>query len=294
MFGVYSLRGTTLRFIADAQMTGEGLFRIVLSIPGEMRRAELFEMKVHRPAPFVHVEKVFPSSTTLPANLLKFYVHFSYPVRQTDHIFDQIHILDENGKTVYDPWRRFQQWSDDGRRLTLWIHPGRVKQGVNLREDFGPVLQPNRKYTLVVDADVLDLSGQPLKARFEKSFTAGPEDHDRLSLDSWRVTPPKSGTRDPLIVTFPKPLDRALMQRLITVHRGSDAAVEGQNKPGDDETSWSFIPAQPWSAEAYTLHVNDLLEDLAGNTPIRVFDSDMQHPATGPTTTSIHFSPLKP
>src|SRR6185437_10679306 len=164
---------------------------------------------------------------------LKFYIHFSNPVRQSDRIFDQLHILDDAGKPVYDPWRRFQQWSGDGKRLTLWVHPGRVKQGVNLREDFGPVLKPDHKYTLVIDADVQDLSGQPLSAKFEKHFTAIVEDHERLLLDHWKLTPPKAGTRDPLLITFDKPLDRALMQRLISVRQESGKIIEGIIEPGE-------------------------------------------------------------
>ena len=175
-----------------------------------------------------------PSSDTVPANLLKFYVYFSEPVRQTDQIFDRVHILDESGKTVYDPWRRFQQWSDDGRRLTLWIHPGRVTQGVNLREDFGAVLQPDHKYTLVIDAEVLDLAGHPMEALRKTFCRRARKTTIGCHWKNGNVKPPKAGTRDPLLITFPKlPRLRALMQRLIAV-RGPAALhpSKAASKPG--------------------------------------------------------------
>jgi hypothetical protein len=50
-----------------------------------------------------------------------------------------------DGKDIPDPWRRTELWNEDATRLTLWIHPGRVKEGVNLREEFGAVLDPERK-----------------------------------------------------------------------------------------------------------------------------------------------------
>jgi len=59
--------------------------------------------------------------------------------------------------------------SGDAKRLSLWIHPGRIKNGVNLREELGPVLEPNRKYTLV-------LSGGELRDDLALLAVAAPPD----------------------------------------------------------------------------------------------------------------------
>ncbi|MFN7131543.1 MAG: hypothetical protein ACK4N5_05630, partial [Myxococcales bacterium] len=55
----------------------------------------------------------------LPENLLKFYLHFSKPMRPTDAIFEQIELRTEDGKPVAAPWRRTELWSEDGKRLLL-------------------------------------------------------------------------------------------------------------------------------------------------------------------------------
>ena len=38
---------------------------------------------------------------------------------------------------------------------------------------------------------------------------------------------------------------------------------------------------EPWQATEHTVRIDELLEDLAGNTPVRVFDTDLDKP-TGP------------
>ena len=43
------------------------------------------------------------------------------------------------------PFRETELWSEDGRRLTLWLHPGRQKTGVNLNTEIGPVLDPGTR-----------------------------------------------------------------------------------------------------------------------------------------------------
>ena len=42
-----------------------------------------------------------------------------------------------------------------------------------------------------------------------------------------------------------------------------------------NDPRWSFTPAVPWEAGAYALHVETILEDLAGNTLRSLFDVDL-------------------
>src|SRR5689334_1054660 len=81
-------------------------------------------------APAPCVEALYPGAATLPANHLKFYVHFSVPMRQ-GVFMDYCKLLDDHGRMVPEPFRETELWSEDGRRLTLWLHPGRQKTGVN-------------------------------------------------------------------------------------------------------------------------------------------------------------------
>ena len=288
VFGTYRLTGNTLRFEPEYRLGPGARYRATLVLPGRPPASVDYESPADVPAAAAGppaVERVYPSADAVPANLLKFYVHFSRPMRPTERIFDQMHLIDEQGRPVHDPWRRLPQWSDDGRRLTLWIHPGRVKRGVNLREELGPVFVPGRRYRLRVDPTIEDLAGRPMGRPFETAFAATAEDHDRPAPAAWKLDPPRAATRDPLTVTFAEPLDHALLHRLLAVRDAAGRPVEGAIEVADRETTWRFSPAKPWAAEAHTLVADDLLEDLAGNTPVRVFDTDMRAaPQTRPAT----------
>jgi hypothetical protein len=88
------------------------------------------------------ITAIHPGTDRLPANHLKFYLHFSQPMQQG--VFQRhCALLDQNGKPVVEPFRETELWSADRKRLTLWLHPGRQKTGVNLNDEFGPVLQPD-------------------------------------------------------------------------------------------------------------------------------------------------------
>lgn len=232
------------------------------------------------------LEIVQPACAEVPANLLKFYLHFSRPMREGREVFTRIHLLDGRGEEVGAPWRDTELWTEDGKRLTLWIHPGRVKQGVNLREELGPVLRPGEHYTLVVDATLRDATGQPLGREFRRTFSATAETHARLDLATWELHAPRAGTREPLRVVAPVALDPVLALRCLHVRR-----VEGQAALADDARTWSFTPASVWTNAPHTLAADAWLEDLAGNTFERVFDDDVTAPRTGPVATTREFTP---
>ena len=221
------------------------------------------------------VESVSPAAGEVPANLLKFYLSFSRPMREGREIFDHIHLLDEAGQPIPAPWRDTELWTEDARRLTLWIHPGRVKRGVNLREEFGPVLRPGKAYTLLVDATLRDAAGQPLAREFRHRFRTSTEAHARLDLAAWTLEAPSAGTRDPLRVVATMPLDAAVARRALHVRNSGGEEMPGVAALADDGRIWTFTPRDPWPATPLQYVADPWLEDLAGNTLARVFDDDL-------------------
>jgi len=75
------------------------------------------------------------------------------------------------------------------------------------------------------------------------------------------------------VVSFPKPMDYALLQRLFRV---SDAhgSVAGTAGVARQETEWRFTPREPWKAGAYQLVFDAAIEDLSGNHIGQAFDLD--------------------
>jgi len=116
------------------------------------------------------VTKIYPTAEVLPANLLRFTIYFSQPMRGGKDIFDQIQILDPDGKVISEAWLTDELWDESGQILILYIHPGRIKWGLVMRDALGPVLLPGREYTFVIRGNMLDANGQELGKDITKKF----------------------------------------------------------------------------------------------------------------------------
>jgi hypothetical protein len=147
-----------------------------------------------------------------------------------------------------------------------------VKRGVLPNEQMGRSLTNGRTYTLVVDESWRDAEGQPLTAPFRREFRVGPSDEHPIEPTTWRLDTPLAGTRDPLMVSFPKPLDYGLLQRALSVWTARGDRLEGDMRIEAFETQWIFTPRAPWRAAAYRLIASSILEDVAGNRIGRSFE----------------------
>lgn len=227
--------------------------------------------------PTTVVRQVFPSADVLPQNLLKLYIELSAPMRRGE-AYAHLHLLDAEGQESSAAFLELEQelWDPEQRRLTLFFDPGRIKRGLRPHREAGLALEAGGTYRLVIDAGWLDSDGQPLKEGYEKSFQVTAADRTPPDPDSWHLEAPTAGSTTPLTLRFPEPLDRALLDRLLTVHDPTGQAVAGRVEVAAQETLWRLHPAQPWAAGTYTLRVDTDLEDLAGNNLRAPFDVDVQ------------------
>ena len=226
--------------------------------------------------PSTVVERVFPSGDRVPENQLKLYLHFSAPMSHVDGL-EYLSLRDARGRTVDVPFLPLgtEFWDPDHLRYTVFFDPGRIKQGLELNEHLGRPLREGETYTLVVDPAWPDAEGNPLKASFEKRFTVGPADATPLDPATWRFRIPTSGSMQRLVVSFPEPLDHALLRRAIGVEDEAGHRVEGEVEIGDGETRWMLTPSQPWPPGAYFLVALSIVEDLAGNRIGTPFEIDV-------------------
>jgi len=191
--------------------------------------------------------------------------------------YEHIKLIRDDGKVVTRAFLEIGEelWDGTGTRLTLLFDPGRVKTGLKPREEFGPVLEAGKNYRLVIEKGLRDANNQPLANNFEKRFTAGPMIEAAVDAKDWKVESAESGSRQPLVVTFPRPLDRALLMRMIGLVDASGKGVSGNVVVSDEESKWAFTPDQPWAAGAYELVIDTALEDSAGNNLARPFEVDV-------------------
>jgi hypothetical protein len=222
------------------------------------------------------VTAVYPSGDVVPANLLRIYIVFSQPMSRRG-IEHHIQLLGENGEPVEHPFLDMEDglWDPGSRRLTLILDPGRIKRGLALNELKGLPLRSGGRYRLVVSADASDAEGSPLAENFSKEYRVEPADRTSPDPRKWKVTIPRAGTRELLVVAADKALDQPLFERLVRVEDATGSPLEGEGTVEDGGTQWRFVPAEAWRPGQYRLRVAAELEDLAGNRPTRLFDQPM-------------------
>jgi hypothetical protein len=291
IFGAYQRQGQQLVFVPTYPLLPDHLYRIRFTPPGVPAVTLDHKVPPRPPAPPAEIAKVLPSGEVLPANHLRFYVYFSRPMRGGSDIFDQIHLLDADGKEINDPWLRDELWDDDGLMLILYIHPGRIKWGVLFRWLLGPVLEPDRQYTLVISADMLDADGKKLGKDYKKKIRTTAEDRKRIDLAAWKIKSPKVAGKEALAIDFPQPMDHLGLQRFLKVTDAKGTAVAGKIEVLAGERACKFHPTEAWTAQEYTITVNERLEDVAGNTPVRPFDVDADDPVPPPQRLTLTFRP---
>jgi hypothetical protein len=222
--------------------------------------------------PSTSVSAVHPSGDVIPENNLRMYISFSSPMGQRGGL-EHIAFFDDGGREVPDVVLPLdtELWNADRTRYTVFLDPGRVKKDILPNRRMGRPLHSGKGITIVVKKDWLDAHGVPLAAEFRHRYTVGPADERALQTADWRIAAPPSGTREPVTVTFPKPLDYGLLQRSLTISRGAKT-LAGDPRIGDGETRWEFVPRTEWERGPYVLTVLPILEDLAGNRIGRAFE----------------------
>jgi hypothetical protein len=226
--------------------------------------------------PRTRVTTINPGADTVPENLLRIYLHFSAPMSSTGGL-DFVKLLDDRGREVKAAFLPLEAdfWDRDRLRYTMFLDPGRVKQGITPNEQLGRALIAGRRYVIVVDSNWKDASGVRLAKSFRHEFHVSRAEDGIIDLSTWTIAAPKATKRDALIVSFPRPLDNGLLVRSLGVETSTAERVEGQVITWNDDRSWEFRPRFPWRAGEYRIVVLTILEDPQGNQVDKPFEVDM-------------------
>jgi hypothetical protein len=290
MLGKYERHGLELTLTPRFPLSAGATYRATLKALGNVASLD-YSVPLPEAKPPPRVVKIYPSADVLPANHLRFYIYFDRPMRGGTKLFQHLAIIDDKGKEADEPWLVDEIWDEENNCLILYIHPGRIKWGVELRQLMGPVLYEKRSYALVVRGEWTDLEGNKIGKDTIKEFRTTPEDRVRIELGDWKLTAPKAGTRDAVALTLPKSIDYRSLQTGLTVTNTRHQIVPGVIAIGKDEKSWRFTPSQPWHAASYRVSVSPDLEDVAGNTPVRPFDMDLLTPRRPAQKLHFDFEP---
>jgi hypothetical protein len=235
-----------------------------------------------RPA-VTEVLAIYPTAAEVPRNLLRFYLWFSAPMSE-GYAARHVHLVEAAGETPLTRalLRGGELWSGDGRRLTVLLDPARIKRGLAAHREVGYPLRRGEPFRLVVDAGFRDAAGRPLLAAAGRRYAVGADERRLVDPGAWGISAPPRDARDPLEITFGRPLDHGLLSRCLHVTGPDGQPVAGLPEPGPEERSWRLRPRRPWAPGPHQLVVDPVLEDLAGNSVSRVFDRDLARPEDEP------------
>ncbi len=267
-------------------------YRVVFTPPGGTPIEKIFEPAATAATPSARVERVYPSADVLPSNQLRLYIYFSAPMSRGE-AEQRIHLLDAAGKPLPGVFLPGQElWDPQNRRLTMTFDPGRIKRDLTSNRRMGPPIAAGRRYTLLIDREWRDANGAPMIEAFRKSFRGGPAVRQPPDPKTWTIAAPPARSRRPLVVSFGRPMNYTLLQRMLKV-QDARGAVSGIIEVGKTETEWRFTPVTEWTAGSYRLVVDNGLEDLAGNKIGQPFDIDVFDKVTERITTTTTTLPFE-
>ena len=206
---------------------------------------------------------VQPSAAEVPANLLRISIAFAAPAEGP--VLPRLALSHADGRLVQQPFLQQELWSPDGKILTILMHPGRVKTGLNAREELGPLLAAG-------DDVVLALDGHPIRRWHVRAV----DEHGPRS-SAWKLSAVKAGSRQALVVALDSSID-GRDAGYLAVADSHHRRVDGRARLKDGERLWTFTPTAPWRAGQYQLVARGTLEDAAGNRLDGRFESSIDTP----------------
>jgi len=207
------------------------------------------------------VRAVHPATGDVPANFLRLYVDFSEPMGGDD-VFEHVRLLDGEGRPMADSLRELEFWSRERTRLMVYIHPGRVKTGLAMSGEFGPVLQEGKRFTFQITPGMKSVSGRKVREEFRRELRVGPPRTARLELDRWKV----EARPDRVEVECDVWMDQAGLETWLS--------VEGVNGRWTiDGRRLTFRPEKPLAPGSYTLVADARMEDVCGNSFQKPFET---------------------
>ena len=297
--GRFEVDGSAVRFIPRFPFLDGMSYALLVDISAEGSGVGAEVWTITRPppqgVPTARVVEIYPTAGELPVNQLKLYVLFSQPMSEGWAARAvRVHRTDDGTplEGVFLPAGP-ELWDRDRTRLTLLLDPGRIKRGLVPNREMGYPLVEGVPIVVTVDARFRDATGLSLQAGAQRTYAVGPPARARVDPASWRCDGPPAGSRDPLTVEFDRPLDRGLLEHCLQVQCVTGGPLVGTGSIGPEERRWRFAPDARWQEGRYQVTVDPRLEDLAGNSLVRVFDRDLTRPEDAPAgapPTTIEFT----
>jgi hypothetical protein len=208
--------------------------------------------------------RVFPSGNEISENVLRISIAFAEPT--VPGVLERLQLRAADGTLVADPFLQQELWSPDGKTITLFLHPGRVKSGLRAHAEVGRALRAGDHVALLLD-------GEPLK-----TWRVGPARTTAPDPRCWIVRPPAANMRDAVVVSLDAPIDAQAVGYIAVVSPLGER-VPGRATLVPGEVLWRFAPETPWAEGEYRILIHPRLEDPQGNALGNRFEQKAGGPA---------------
>ena len=218
------------------------------------------------------VLEVYPTTDSIPVNILRFYIQFSAPMQEMN-ILKHIKLRNEENKDITGVFfeNQHELWNEDRTKVTLIIDPGRVKLGLLANNKMGRAFDEDKKYTLTIDSLLMDFNDQKLSGKFSKTFVAVKEDRIPPDTENWKLLLPKANSSDAILIDFQDKIDHISASTLIKIFQNKEE-IQGEISLDNQEQNWAFKPFKSWEKGNYSIIINPRLEDIAANSLNQIFD----------------------
>jgi len=206
---------------------------------------------------------VYPAGPSVPENLLRIELRLAQPLHGP-LIVEHVKLEGTDGQPIDDVFLDLPLSSADGRRVTLLLHPGRVKSGLGANLRLGRALKTGSAVVLVVDDPAV---GAPIR----KSWQVVAPDTVAPHPQDWTLSAPAAGSYMPLIVHMDGAINSS-SEALIAIRGRNGKRLSGTITLVDSETQWQFVPTRRWRPGRYALVTHPDLEDEAGNRACAVYE----------------------
>jgi hypothetical protein len=233
--------------------------------------------------------QVYPSGAAIPENLLRFHLRFAQPV-EVINLNERIRLCDSAGGLVEHAFVDLPHglWDADVLTLTVMMHPGRIKHGLQASKQLGLALETESSYILQVNAPAPEDGVGPedsIDWRTVHAFKAHPAVNEAIKLSKWSLRSPQPHSIQPLRVLFGRPLDWLSITTSLQVLDSKGRVLESKIAAVCDETGAAITPLEAWVPGVYSLAIHHEIEDAAGNRIGNAFESfsapdhDLMQPA---------------
>ena len=219
---------------------------------------------------------IYPSTDTVPENLLKMYFVFSRPMQEVESMLDYIKVFNKTDRREEEIFLELENelWNAEHTQLTLWLDPGRIKRDLIPNKEKGLPIEAGKKYELTVSTNLKDADGIPLTKSYYKTLYVVGRDTQSPNIKDWEIHEAKAGTEEALTIDFNEPLDAVLATESFQIDTRGEP-IQGTFKLNHEEQQLVFYPDTAWAKGDYKITVISILEDLAGNNLNRLFDENL-------------------